>query len=708
MTQASFQEKRYSVCIAYAASPDEVKFYRVADYYPDEAEPGNELIPAPSLMSFDDPEGRYANPDYIFCREAYYGYPRRDSDVYMLEWAPDKDEPWKQVAHICKDAEGMFGCDSIREVIAIPEVNCREDLVELLQRGFDLKRKTTREFYVVYEHAADKNLRRAIKCKRSDFVSQDGRLRLLQDPMNVQQSVLSAPIVELPEEKIIQSDFKDLKGREIYSGLWDLAQTKGALLLRPINYYANDYVKHFLDHCKTVSWLTDKERRYAVAWAINEALSYPHEIAVYLGAQCPVDELTQLKAAICRQMKDLEDDAVQLVQSALMDDDAIRDKLTLLARAQSDELLASERAGLLAIEAQRTEAEKGRDSYKKEAANLETKVTGLKREVADAETRIAELADAEQKAVQELENNVALKIGLSAIAKARVGGETARDSSGTLFVTTMCHIPCSKSDDDLLAVLEKNLDELGVTVTTGVSPENLHTAAVGAVGTVSTGMPLAIPEPIATPMAIALAAARFASAPTRIAVPADFRDIAAVVNAASEPGVYLVDGVIDSANEGILFAMQHQWEQSIVIFPFKSYASALLLAREAWNGMFMPNVEALSWAEFFSNPKALATVANIEGVKAPKRRDVVDRANSLANDLSELALAHSSLVLPAAIAVVAEDMGDEDYEPVIAQHLAVATGATAESLQALEEWVVQATGDSWGHELRQRVGMANG
>ncbi len=708
MTQTSLLEKRYSVCIAYAASPDEVKFYRVADYYPEDAEPGNELIPALGLMAFNDLEKKWANPDYIFCREAYYGYLRRDSDVYVLEWSPDKGDPWKQVAHICKGAEGIPGCDNIREVIDIPEVNCREDLAEILQRGYDLKRKTTREFYLVYEHASDKDLRRAIKCKRSDFVSQDGRLRLLQDPMNVRQSILSAPVVELPGKRIIQSDFKDLNGREIYSGLEDLPQTRGALPLRPIGYYANDYVKHYLEHCKTVSNLTDKERRYAVARAIDEALSCPHEIEEYLGAECPADELAQLKGAISRQIGGLGDDSVQLVQNALMDDNAIREKLTLLARAQSEELLASERDELLAIEAQRTEAEGVRDSCMKEASEREVKIAELKQEIADTEARIADLSNAEQKAIQELENNVALKIGLRTILKAGPGDGRARNSTSNLFVTTMGHIPCRESGDDLLAVLEKNLGDLGVIATAGDASEKLRRAAAGAAGAISTGLPLAIPEPIATPMAIALAAARFASAPTRIAVPADCRDIAAVVNAVSESGVYLVDGVIDSANEGILFAMQHRWEESIVIFSFKSYASALLLAREAWNGMFMPSVEGLSWAEFFSCPKALSTATNVEGAKAPKRRDVVELTASLADGLSKLALAHSSLVLPAAVAVAAEDMGEDDYEPVIAQHLAMASGATAEALQVLEEWAVQAADGSWAHELRLKLGAANG
>ncbi len=703
------REKRYSVCIAHEWASNKVNFYRVADYYPADAEKGNELIPALCRSAFDEPEDKLANPDYIFCGEAYSRFYSRDSDVYMLEWNVNPLDHSKQDARVCNDANGMPVSDNIREVVTIPGVTCRSDLVETLQRGYGLGWLTTREFYLVYECPADSQIRRAIKCKRDDFVSRNGTLRLLQDPMNVRQSILTAPMVELPEEGIIQSEFDGLKGREIYAGLGDSVPTLGNLLLRPIAYYAADYVRHYLDHCQTVAKLADKERRYAVVRAIDEALSCPKEIEAYLGAECPQDEIACLKDAISRQLEGQEDDAIQLVKNALMDDDTIRGRLTTLARAQSEELLASERSELEAIENQRAEAEKARDACREEVASLKDQAEGLKQEVEAAQVRISGLANAEQKAIQELEDNVALRIGLGAMLKAKPGEAQGKSSPG-IFHAAANHIQCADSDGDMQAVLEKNLRGLGVVSSSGDVTADVRRVAAGVVGGISTGMPLAIPEPLATPVARALAAARFSSTPSRIVVPADYRDIATVMDAMHEPGVYLVEGVIDAANEGVLFALQRQRKDVIVIFSFKSHASAFLLAREAWDGMFALCVGSLSWAEFLARPKALSTMREATELKAPSRSETTDISGKLAQDqdLSKLNLPYSSFVLPAAVAATLEEMDGIDYELAIAEHLAMAAGATSEALQALDAWCLRTAADStWARDFRLRAGVAN-
>lgn len=703
MTGAGNSEERYSVCIAYQTDSGDVYFYRVADYYPDEVDEGNELVPAVTASDVLDLYGEHENPDHVYCLEAYHDFSNRDSDVYLLEWRTDPYDRRKQLSRICDGHDGLPTTDDVREVIDIPDINCREDLVKALQTGYCLNGVPTREFYLVYERPAGNYQRFAIKCRRDDFVSRDGTLRLLDSVANIRQSVLTAPIVVLDEKKIISTDIPEIQEREIYSGLGELEEEEGRLLLRPLEYFAADYAKYYLAHCETDAKLTDKERRYVVAKAMREALSRPDQIEEYLGCECSEQEISELKRAIALQMKSKSDVALKLVQDALIEDDRIRDKCVELGKERYKSLFADDRELLAAIDAEISNAEKIVTDLKAEVASLESRRDSLASEVGDAERRLSDVTDNEQQVVQELERNIALKLGLQTVLKSARMSVGAVPSSA-LDVRLGSTVECENLDKNLVDLLIENLKRLGVNDAS--SPKGLQVATAGVVGCLATRMPIAMPEPLATPMATALAAALYAATPTRVIIPADFRDTAAVSKILVQPGVHVVEGAIDSANEGILFAMSRQWKSSTVIFSFRSYASALLLTKETWDSMFMPNISALTWLPFLSRGKKLAAARDEASICCPRRRDILDTAEELAGGLNGLDLPVSSLVLPAAVAVAADAAcGAEEYEPVIAQHLALASGATSESFETLSDWCSNGAEKAWLDELRLRLGV---
>ena len=705
MTGAGNSEERYSVCIAYQFDSREVRFYRVADYYPNEVVEGDELVPAVTGSDALDWDEKCEYPDYIFCGEAYYDFPGRDSDVYLLEWRIDPNDQRRQLSRICNGHDGLPITDDVREVVDIPSINCREDLVEALRVGYCLGGVPTREFYLVYERPEGNYQRFAIKCRRDDFVSRDGTLRLLDSVANTRQSVLTAPIVVLDEKKIIPSDIREIQGREIYSGLGKLEEVEGRLLLRPLEYFAPAYVKYYLEHCETDASLTDKERRYVVTRAIGEALSRPDQIEEYLGCECPEQELSELKKAIALQMNSQNDEALKLVQDALIEDKRIRDKCVELGKERYESLLSDDRELLSTINDEISGAERRVAELKVEVNDLESRRDGLVSEVGDAERRLSEVTDKEQQVIRELESNIALKLGLQTVLKS-AWPTAGAVSCAPLDVRLGSTVECEILDESIADLLVANLKKLGVSDAS--SPKGLQVAAAGVVGCLASCMPIAMSEPLATPMATALAATLYAATPTRIVVPADFRDTAAVSKILAQPGVHVVEGVIDSANEGILFAMSHQWESSTVIFSFRSYASALLLAKEAWDTMFMPNVSALTWLPFLSRGKKLATAKGDSSIRCPGRQDILDTTEELAGNLDDLALPAPSLVLPAAVAVTADAVcGTEEYDPVIAQHLALASGATPEAFETLRNWCSNGAERAWLDELCLRMGMSH-
>ena len=705
MTVDDGDEERYSVCIAYQVGPDKVNFYRVADYRPDEADEGDELIPAAPFFDFDNRGEWCKNPDRIFCNDAYYDFPDRDSDVYLFEWRIDPHDRGRLQSRIFDGRNGLPTVDDVREVIDIPSINCREDLVKTLRFGYRLRGIPTKEFYLVYERPEGGYQRFAIKCRRDDFVSRDGTLRLLDSVANTRQSVITAPIVVLDEKKIIQSDVRELQGREIYSGLGRLDEEEGRLLLRPLEYFASDYVKYYLGHCETVAKLTDKERRYEVAKAITEALSRPDQIEEYLGCGCPDHEISKLKKAIALRMKGMGDEVLKLVQDALIEDDRIRDRCVELGKKKYESLFVEDQELLSVIKSEIDASDKKAAEIKADISGLETKRDGLMAEIGEAERRLSEVTDNERRAVRELEDNIALRLGLKATIKATqtINGAGA---SATLDVGQGSLVECERLDKELVDLLIENLKRLGVS--DPLSPRGLQTAATGVACCLFTRLPIAIPEPMASPIAMALSAALYSSTPTRTVVPADYRDVGAVSKILAEPGVHIVEGVIDSANEGVLFAMSRQWESSTVIFSFRSYVSAMLLAKEAWNSVFVPNVAALTWLPFLSRGKTLATAKGNIAMRRPGRKDILDVAEELAGSLSDLGLPSSSFVLPAAIGAAADDeCGVEDYEPVVAQHLAIASGATPEASAVLSNWLSNGDGDMWFDEIRRKFGIPN-
>lgn len=448
-----------------------------------------------------------------------------------------------------------------------------------------------------------------------------------------------------------------------------------------------------------------------VAQEIDEALSHPEEISEYLqGAEYPEDEVARLKKAIAAQMEGSDDESLALVQNALMENETIREKCISLAEKRGSAKLDVLHGELGELEAKAEEAKLANRELEKKVTSLTEKASSLRREIETAENRIDELGTAEERMTRELEDNLALRLGLKSICRSMTdGSDIARpNTSISLSVSEGVSINCNHFDGDLADLVADNLKKLGVTSSSS-SQLSIRSISVGVSSCVALGVPMAIQEPAATALAIALAASLYAAEPTRVVVPADCRDITAVTKTVENPGVYVIEGVIDSVNEGVLFSMLRKWETSTVIFSFRSHASALLLARETWDGLFMPGVASLNWAPFLSRNKSLSTTDNNHAVKPPRRVEVTDKAEELSQSLRPLGLPTSAFILPAAISLLAEDeYGEPSYEPIIAQHLAVACGGRQEALEVLNDWAGADDSESGLAELSLRIGAARG
>ena len=513
-------------------------------------------------------------------------------------------------------------------------------------------------------------------------------LRLSKSISNVRSSILSAPTVVLDESCIITSPHHNNNERQIYSELNDLEET-GRLLLRPLSYFAADYVKYYLKRSQSDK-LTNKERSYAVNQAIESALSRPNFLEEYLsGADYPKVEIDALKRAISLQMEKQNDDALTLVRDALLDEPVFRDSCIETIREQFADCFVDEQTRVNDLESQADSAMRKKEESERIYNELTTQLSELKANIVEKERHLSELKDSEEQVTHELENNIALKLGLRVIA----GGQTPRtptppynEQNDALLVSRSTGLKCTKSCDSLSAIIKTNMHELGVTAFSESQECELYVVALAIVSCLSANIPMAVPEPIAGAVADSLAAALYNTTPTRIVVPADYHDVSTTTKVLSKPGVYIIDGVIDTANESLLFPLLHRTLPSTLIFSFRSHASALLLARESWDGMFLLPVESLTRFPLRRKPQTLLTKRDESDFVSIRQHGVVEMMQDLQNEFGGMELPFSSLSLPATIAIAAERLDDGlDADSLFLQHLAFASGMDSAIVKSLAE-----------------------
>lgn len=699
---------RYSVCIAseHVGKDDrpEVHFNRVADYVPEE---GSELIPALTFRDLgqSDDLSRCENPTWVYCQEAFDSYFQRDSDFYLIKWRPDSYNLTKQIAFVCSgNNDSPYVSDDIREVITISGVTDKNSLIAALDKGIVFPGKTTKEFYLAYERRG--NMRYAIKCERKDFVS-DGQIRLSKALSNVRTTVLSAPIISLNEQQIVECPHYGSRSREISLVLGSITSGSERLLLRPLSYFASDYVKYYLSNANTSSKIT-KEDRKRIAALIDEALSKPALMGDYLGVECPEDEIASLRSAIASQMHGRPDEDLELVRRSLLDDEQFRNECIEVVRGESDVILRQAKKELAQRQRETNEARQEENRIKDRIGSLNDELVELEKRISAGNAELENLEAMNETAQQEIENNVALRLGLRSVAR-ECGAAASSDSRANGIVCDVAEtIPHDATDNPLVEVIEKNLKEARVSSFADDLEKELRRVSVGIACCIRLGVPMAIPEPLAEPVSRVLASTLGFDAPTRIIVPPDCRDIHAVLDCVAKPGVYMLESVIDSANEGVLFSLLRSGLPSVFVFSFRSYASALLLAREVWDSLFFLPVGSLMKAPSSGIPSRLLSSEGV-GIGVPIRnREVREVAKEIRFDVPGLRLPGSSFVLPASISLIAEDLDQDcDVESIVSQHLLLASGLTKDAADALIQW--QAGGEDAGfRELLMRSDSFNG
>lgn len=167
--------------------------------------------------------------------------------------------------------------------------------------------------------------------------------------------------------------------------------------------------------------------------------------------------------------------------------------------------------------------------------------------------------------------------------------------------------------------------------------------------------------------------------------------------------VVVIDGVIDAANEGVLFALLSEDVKPVVILPFVSHASASLIAKEVWGRVYLPNAESLlTYSRSMRGAKLQKMTSDFELPKI-SADDALEEARDLSEELERLDLTAEHHLLTAVVFRAIEDLTDEELiERYVAQHLLMCSRCDKSAFEAIAEW---SEGDLGLTELSKKLGV---
>lgn len=121
----------------------------------------------------------------------------------------------------------------------------------------------------------------------------------------------------LNDYDIIESPHALTSYRKVYAKLEEL-ETDGSVLLRPLEYYAADYVKWFI---REESIQVSRSDRRAISQIIDAAFLRPDALETYLEAGAPEEEVIGLRKAISSMVMEEDDQGRELFRKSLLENE---------------------------------------------------------------------------------------------------------------------------------------------------------------------------------------------------------------------------------------------------------------------------------------------------------------------------------------------------------------------------------------------------
>ncbi len=517
------------------------------------------------------------------------------SDFRFLQWTPNYDRPDRPTVNFFQS--GLHATvPPLYEVIDTPANSARE-LPHMLARGIQYSGHPTEK--ILFLFAGNNNTLEAAVLNREMVTIQHRTLTLSATAPN------TVPHVKLKSGDIQTVNSRSGKDDRLVYVQPKLPESTSHVLIKPMQQMARSYVNWYI---RKEQAMNSSELMRDAGIILERAFEKSENLEQYLGINPSPRDLRELQIALKATIHSNTEDVSAIIYNLMKQDDAIMSSFRQQAAAELADEFKQQKLELLEqlniLRGQRETQTKTVRQLTAQVKDLNEELQQKHREIRDAQAELELQEEERHKALQDLEENVALKIGLQQIAQQnrilleeqasqRTPNEDQRFRSAPLMEPTKV-----QQSDTVQHALTQNLQALCCMFSKQRSKNNEKLAAFATqlCRTLDTTRLLAIDTAHAPAIANGLSFALTGVPAQHMGIPVDFSDFTRLETFLSNRAspVFVLDNVFDTVNESLLFALNRcHSSDTIVILPIGSFSNLRLVAPEVWQRVFYVPTEGM-------------------------------------------------------------------------------------------------------------------
>ena len=517
------------------------------------------------------------------------------SDFRFLQWTPNYDRPDRPTVNFFQS--GLHATvPPLYEVIDTPANSARE-LPHMLARGIQYSGHPTEK--ILFLFAGNNNTLEAAVLNREMVTIQHRTLTLSATAPN------TVPHVKLKSGDIQTVNSRSGKDDRLVYVQPKLPESTSHVLIKPMQQMARSDVNWYI---RKEQAMNSSELMRDAGIILERAFEKSENLEQYLGINPSPRDLRELQIALKATIHSNTEDVSAIIYNLMKQDDAIMSSFRQQAAAELADEFKQQKLELLEqldiLQGQRETQTKTVRQLTAQVKDLNEELQQKHREIRDAQAELELQEEERHKALQDLEENVALKIGLQQIAQQnrilleeqasqRTPNEDQRFRSAPLMEPTKV-----QQSDTVQHALTQNLQALCCMFSKQRSKNNEKLAAFATqlCRTLDTTRLLAIDTAHAPAIANGLSFALTGVPAQHMGIPVDFSDFTRLETFLSNRAspVFVLDNVFDTVNESLLFALNRcHSSDTIVILPIGSFSNLRLVAPEVWQRVFYVPTEGM-------------------------------------------------------------------------------------------------------------------
>lgn len=600
-----------------------------------------------------------------------------DSDFALLRWIPNTADPYRP--RVLLPPYGIHSqAAPLYEIIDCPNVDNDTGLRSALARGVPYHGQPTDRILLLF--AETSGTLEAALLERKDLSISNNTLRLAKTaPWCVPQITLqNDDIRRLP------TGHGNLSDRLVYIKP-TLPSAMRKVVIRPFSAYAHDYVQWFFRTQTALAKSTTTDDMVALLQLLLES---PDTLEEFLGTPPPFRDLSHFHQAIKACIEPAKQQASGFIYELLKRDSKLMAEFKRQARRDIAKVTEQEverrTKHLEDLDRQCASKEQALHKLEQQESQASGQLVRRRQELEEAKRALAQQEERQREALQQLEENVALKLGLRALAK-QTAATTAASPASSSQCTPLAAKMTARTGQDLTSAIAHNLRVLGMASTDATGDayrQQTEAMASHLRRTLIATRTLCVDGTLASTVANALAYALGGQPAHHTGLAPDWHDTSGLEHLLSscDAPVVMLDNVFDTVNEPALFALGRRDARTpTVVIPLGSYANIRLAAPEIWNSMFFVPTDG-----FVALPagNGVPEHASHSSISAPPISQNV--LAQLADLRKRTSLAASALTMPATI--MATHAGSPDALQWILPHLCIET-CTAHGSEAAHELI---------------------